>query len=162
MKSRLAKYSLFIIIGAIVALCFAIKPLFGCIAVFLLASLYAWRVKAIYQRLANRQQQLDGMESQELQPVQVYYRRARQRWEQEDYLGAINDFELAIADEFCFAEVHYQYGMLLLETGNAIDAMVRLEQAINHAHRNQEHSIQEQASATLARLRHKFPQISQL
>jgi tetratricopeptide (TPR) repeat protein len=162
MKSRLARYLLFAIVGAIVALCFAIKPLVGFIAVLFLVALYAWRMQSIYQRLANRQQRPDGMEDKELQPAQVYYRRACKRWEQGEHAGAMSDFELAIADELCFAEVYYQYGMLLLETGNAIDAMVRLEQAINCANRDREPNMQVQATTTLNRLRHKFPQVARL
>jgi hypothetical protein len=164
MKSKFFRFLLFAIVGIVLAGCFVIKPLFGSLALLLTVVLYLLFVQTLYRRMTNKKQlPIDvDVDGQELQPAQVYYRRARQRWEQSNHTGAMSDFELAIAEADCSAEVYYQYAMLLLETGNAIDGVVRLEQAIGQAHRNQEENIQTQAAKTLNRLRQKFPQLSGL
>jgi tetratricopeptide (TPR) repeat protein len=163
MNSKFFRFFLFFLVGVILAGCFAIKPLFGVVALLIVATLYLLLVQTFYRRMTQKNQSLPvAVDGQELQPSEVYYRRARQRWEQGNHAGAMSDFELAIAEADCSAEVYYQYAMLLLETGNAIDGVMRLEQAINQARRNQEQSIQTQAAATLNRLRQKFPQLVSL
>lgn len=163
MNSKFFRFCLFFLVGIILAGFFAIKPLLGGITLLIVATIYLLFVQALYRRMIQQNQSLSGgVDGQELQPAQVYYRRARQRWEESNHTGAISDFELAIAEAECSAEIYYQYAMLLLETGNAIDGVVRLEQAISQAHRNQEESIQTQAAATLNRLHQKFPQLASL
>jgi tetratricopeptide (TPR) repeat protein len=162
MNSKFFRFLLFILVGIVLAGCFAIKPLFGGLALLVTVTLYLLLMQTIYRRMTKQKELPVAVAGQELEPAQVYYRRARQRWEQGNQAGAMSDFELAIAEEVCSAEVYYQYAMLLLETGNAIDGVVRLEQAINQARYNQEEDIQTQATATLSRLRQKFPQLAGL
>jgi tetratricopeptide (TPR) repeat protein len=162
MNSKFFRFLLFTLVGIILAGCFAVKPLFGAIALLVTVILYLLLIQTIYHRMTQKKQLPVDVDAQALEPAQVYYRRARQRWEQGNQTGAMGDFELAIAEEVCSAEVYYQYAMLLLETGNAIDGVVRLEQAIDRARRNQEEDIQTQAAATLNRLRQKFPQLARL
>ncbi len=162
MNSKFFRFLLFALVGIILAGCFAIKPLFGGLALLATVILYLFFMQTIYRRMTKQKQSPVDVDGQELAAAQVYYRRARQRWEQGNQAGAMSDFELAIAEEVCSAEIYYQYAMLLLETGNAIDGVVRLEQAINRARRNQEEDVQTQAAETLNRLRQKFPQLARL
>jgi tetratricopeptide (TPR) repeat protein len=160
MKSGLAKNLLFAVLGVIVAVCFALKPLYGLALFIVLGIFYGWQVQAVYRRLNERKAPIEGLVPEELQPAQLYYKRAQIRLEKGDYPGALGDFERAIADENCLPEVYYQYGLLLLETGNAIDALRRLEEAADRARRSQETQLHEQALHTIARLRRKFPQLT--
>jgi tetratricopeptide (TPR) repeat protein len=160
MKSGLAKNVLFAVLGVIVAGVFAVKPLYGLALTILIGIGYGLWVQAIYRQLNQRQAPIDGLMPQELQPAQLYYKRGRNRWDQGNYAGALGDFERAIADPDCFPEVYYQYGLLLLETGNAIDALRRLEQAAAIAQRSHEPELCEQARHTIERLRAKFPQLA--
>jgi tetratricopeptide (TPR) repeat protein len=161
MKARFWRYPLFFVVGAAIALGFVFKPWYALGVLALFTGGYIWWVHRIYRRLAQRQQEVSaGIDSTDLQAHQLYYRRAQQQWEQGEYSGALGNFERAIADDHCPPEIYYQYGMLLLETGNPIDAMARLEQTVGLAYHHNDTTLHHQAMATIARLRKKFPQVN--
>jgi tetratricopeptide (TPR) repeat protein len=165
MKSRFFRFPIFALVGIAIALCFAVKPLYGGIALLGAVVLYGCMVQIFYRRMTRSSQLLvdEGMDALvELEPATVYARRAQKRWQDGNHAGAIADFELAIAEDVCSAETYYQYAMLLLETGNAIDGVARLEQAINRARSNGEADTQERAVTTLHRLHNQIPLLTRL
>jgi tetratricopeptide (TPR) repeat protein len=125
----------------VVRICYSIHDILGLIAACLFISYLVWRAYKAFSRIHTNH----GPLSEDAKA----YNRACKCIKKGDRPGAIANFARAVTIPDCAAEIHYQYGLFLLEIGATKDALDRLEQAVVRGAENHEYRVKALAEDAL-------------